>query len=88
MISHAIVHPILNTEQRALSISILSTVLFASRSCHSFPSQKPICRLDEVGEGTVDWRADWLDLLPEVDGGLTTGGDALWGEVEFLSANH
>lgn len=41
-------------------------------------------RLDEVGEGTVDGRAQRLDVLPEVDGGLGTLSDSLRGELEFL----
>ena len=42
-------------------------------------------RLDELQEGTVDGRAERLDILVEVNGGDGALGDALWSELEFLS---
>lgn len=41
-------------------------------------------RLDELLEGTVDWRADVGDILPEIDSGNRTLGDTLWGELKLL----
>lgn len=40
--------------------------------------------LDELEESAVDWRAQRLDVLVEVDGGGGALGDALWGELELL----
>jgi hypothetical protein len=44
-------------------------------------------RLDELLERTVDRRAERLDLLVEVNGGLSTLGNAFGGELEFLQSS-
>jgi hypothetical protein len=41
-------------------------------------------RLDKLLERTVKRRAERLDLLVEVNGSLSTLGNALGGELEFL----
>jgi hypothetical protein len=45
---------------------------------------KEIPNLNDLGESAVDWRADWGNLLPEVDGSNGTLGNSLWGELELL----
>ena len=47
------------------------------------PQQQPMPNLDELLEGTVDWRSD-LDALVEIHCRLSTLRDAFWGEFEFL----
>ena len=41
--------------------------------------------LDELVEGPVDWRADGLDILPEINRSNSTLGDAFGSEFKFLS---
>ncbi len=41
--------------------------------------------LDELLESAVERRAQRLNILVELDRGLSTLGDAFWGELEFLS---
>src|SRR4051794_12719810 len=40
--------------------------------------------LYNLSESTVKWRSNWLDVLPEVNGSLSTLGNTLWGEFELL----
>jgi hypothetical protein len=68
----------------------LSTFLYAPHiytmgAHHFLRKQRTLC-LDELVEGTVDRRPDWLDILPEVDRLLTTGSDTFRREVEFLQS--
>ena len=46
--------------------------------------QAPTSLLDELLESVVDGRADVGHALPEVDGGNSTLGDTLGGELELL----
>ena len=40
--------------------------------------------LDKLLERAVEGRAERLDVLVEVNGSLSTLGNAFWGELEFL----
>ena len=40
--------------------------------------------LDELQERTLQRRAEWLNVLVEVDGGNSALGNAFRGELEFL----
>jgi hypothetical protein len=48
------------------------------------PPSLPSLNLDKLLESAVNRRADVRDILPEVHGGDSALGDALWGELELL----
>jgi hypothetical protein len=65
-----------------LSYFMISKSCLSQLATHYCSKQRK--RLDKLLERTVERRAERLDLLVEVNGSLSTLGNAFWGELEFL----
>lgn len=62
---------------------IVKPILFYARQAFTIPTILSRS-LDELSKGTVDGRAQRLDILVKLDRLSGTLGDAFWGELKLL----